>query len=112
MPFARAHGQQTTTGEGGHRLPPAAATTPRPPEVEEGSGLVGLDSHPDSRRDVTTDVAIYELDGPYPLVKWLCDTDRQAWVDRDWTVKPGAAPGALKPKTCDDCELRRQKASA
>jgi hypothetical protein len=52
-----------------------------------------------------TVIAIYQLDGKYPLIKWLCEKHRKARLAADWTVKPGGAPGALVPTTCDDCFL-------
>lgn len=116
--------KSTTAGVG------PVASSPRRPEVEEAAGLVRLDSHPENAATETSpklatgrvqaegvtagetapidDAEIYQMDGKFPLVRWLCAVHVRAWKDRGWTAKPGAEDGAGKPPWCSDCELARQ----
>jgi hypothetical protein len=79
-----------------------------------GASLESMAAPPDPRRPEVEapapidDAEIYQLDGKFPLVRWLCADHVKAWKDRGWTVKPGAADGAGKPPWCSDCELARQ----
>jgi hypothetical protein len=92
-PAAPLDSKRSTPAPGVSTLPPGARATPRRPEVEEPA---------------PTDVGIYQLDGPFPLVRWLCAAHVLVWKGKGWTVKPGAADGAGPPPWCSDCELERQ----
>jgi hypothetical protein len=66
--------------------------TPRRPEVEAPAICPA------------SDVAIYELTGPFTTWRWLCARDVKAANDAGWASK--RMPG--KVASCDACVLREQ----